>query len=85
MIISTRRKLGVTLAVLAVVAVAALAWAGVPLLSHTTRVLGSSPNVTVSDEVIRFHWSLVPAGIAFIIGLVLATIPSRENTAIKQI
>lgn len=81
---SIRIKLGIVLAVLAVVAVAALAWSGVPLLSRTTNVLGSSPDATVTDEAIRLHWSLIPPGLAFVIGMLLVFIPCRKDAATKQ-
>lgn len=81
---SIRRTLGVALAVLAVVAVAALAFAGVPLLTHSTKVVGSTPNASVIIASTHLHWSLVAAGLAFVIGMLLLFVPGRKDAATKQ-
>ena len=78
---SIRRKLGIVLAVLAVTAVVILTLAGVPLLSHSTRVISTSPGATVTDEATRVHWPLVPPAIVFMLGAVLIAISRHDNVA----
>ncbi len=78
---SKHKKIGITLATLAVVILAAFKLAGVPLISHITKVISSSQGATMTDSTIHFHWSLFPTVILFLAGVVLFVMPRRENAA----
>jgi hypothetical protein len=71
----------VALIILSIVAVAALAASGVQLVGHRTVWSSSSPVATVSDEATQFHWSLLPAALALVVGVVLVIIPRHDNAA----
>jgi hypothetical protein len=78
---STRRKLGAVLIVLSIATVVILTASGVRLIQHRTVWVRSSPVATVSDEATQFHWSLIPAALALVVGAVLVIIPRHEPTA----
>jgi hypothetical protein len=72
----TWRKFGVLIAALALTALPALAFAGVPLITRSS-VYFVETGATRSS--VHFHWPLGLVALLLVVGIVLILVPSRSN------
>ncbi len=75
---STRRKIGGSLALLAVALFPALAFAGVPLISRSSAYFLDTGTTKTS---VHLHWPLAAVAALFVIGVALVLFPRRDNVA----
>jgi len=74
----TRKKIGVFLAVLAPLVFVALAFAGVQLVTMSSRHFEATGATSSS---VRLHWPLVIPSAMLIVGLILALFPRHDSAA----
>jgi TRAP-type C4-dicarboxylate transport system permease small subunit len=74
----TRKKIGVTLAVLAPVVFVALALGGIQLVTMSSRYFEETG---ATSSAVRLHWPLVIPFVMFIIGVALTLFSPHEKAA----
>ena len=77
---STRKKFGGLLALLAVAALPALAFAGVPLITRSSAYF---LDTGATKSSVNLHWPLAAVAALFFIGVALVFFPRRDNPAQK--
>lgn len=75
---STRKILGASMALLAIIALVVLWLAGLPLVTMSSEHFAGTGAMSYH---IRLHWPLVVSCVAFIVGLVLLLVPRRGRAA----
>lgn len=81
---STRRSLGIVVAVISLLAVLALYLSGTPLLSLISSQTESSPSGSMTVSQFQVHWPLLVVCVVGAAGLITATWPQRRPPRLQS-